>query len=180
MTALTPWEEIKTVKHTSAIDHQGVFCLKINNHDNPKLVASQCWRLLWRYNSAADSHLCRISDTFLSHHRNRYSSNDGKYKHPGILVDVVVIGENFFHVGPEFLHLFLSFPTLFLFPFAFFSSFSIVRSVTALYICVVLTLWWPSTVWTVVILTPLYNNKVAQVCRATWNIHGKASNSEQV
>ena len=30
--------------------------------------------------------------------------------HPGILVDVVVIGENFFHVGSEFLYLFLQFP----------------------------------------------------------------------
>lgn len=35
---------------------------------------------------------------------------------------------------------FFPFPTLFLFPFAFFNSFSIVRSVTALYIWVVFTL----------------------------------------
>lgn len=40
---------------------------------------------------------------------------------------------------------------------------------------------WPSILLTDSIGTPLVSViVVAKVCRATWNIHGKASNSEQV
>ncbi len=48
----------------------------------------------------------------------------------------------------------------------FFRSFTMVLPITSLYICVVVTFRCPNNFWTVVILAPLYINKVALVCRA--------------
>ena len=48
------------------------------------------------------------------------------------------------------------------------------------YISVVFISWCPNA-WEIrAILTPVFFKMLANECLATWNIHGKASNSEQV
>ena len=62
-----------------------------------------------------------------------------------------------------------------------FMSSSTLRSVTWAYICVVVMLLCPIIRLTVSIGTPIDRVIcVPKLCLALWNIHGKASNSEQV